>query len=173
MTDQIFYLFSAVLLGLVIGALIMYFVSGSNKNSDKSIKAVEEKLNNYQQDVAEHFEQTADLVDELTQSYKKVFDHLGKSARVLMTDEQIQVQIEKRKGNKVTLEFLPEEADLADSQELEAEVVEQHGVDSSERMDENDEQLTDLADNESDEVTADVTATADAETNEHKTESTG
>ncbi|HHL32397.1 MAG TPA: DUF1043 family protein [Oceanospirillales bacterium] len=172
MTDQFFYLFSAALLGLVIGALIMYFVSGSNKNSDKSIKAVEEKLNNYQQDVAEHFEQTADLVDELTQSYKKVFDHLGKSARVLMTDEQIQVQIEKRKGNKVTLEFLPEEAELVDSPELETEVVEQ-GVDSSVEMAKNDEQHSDLADGAIGEVADEVTETTDAESNENKSESVG
>ncbi|MBL4772824.1 MAG: DUF1043 family protein [Alcanivoracaceae bacterium] len=110
MTDQLFYLFSAALFGLVIGALIMYFASGANRDSEKGVAEVEKKLNNYQQEVAQHFEQTADLVDELTQSYKKVFDHLGKSARGLMTDEQVQAQIEKRKGNKVTLEFLTDDS---------------------------------------------------------------
>jgi len=106
MSDQLFYLFSAVLLGLVIGALIMYFSSDSNKDSEKTIAELEKKLNRYQGDVAEHFEQTANLVDDLTHSYKKVFDHMGKSARLLMTEEQIADQIEKRKGHKVTLEFL-------------------------------------------------------------------
>jgi len=118
MTDQIFYLFSAALLGLVIGALIMYFVSGSNKDSKEEIAKVEDKFNNYKKNVSQHFEQTADLIDDLTQSYKKVFDHLGKSARELMTDEQIQIQIEKRRGNKVTLEF------LTDTVEPEVEQVE-------------------------------------------------
>lgn len=109
MSDQVFYLFSAVLLGLVLGALFMYFASGANKDSDKTIKDLEKKLNSYQEDVSSHFEETADLVDELTNSYKKVFDHLGKSARKLMTEEQIQHQLERRKGNKVTLEFLTQE----------------------------------------------------------------
>lgn len=121
MSDQFFYMFSAILLGLVIGALIMYFSSGSNRDSDKTIAKLEKKLNAYQQDVAEHFEETANLVDDMTQSYKKVFDHMGKSARLLMTDEQIQEQIEKRKGNKVTLEFLTEEpgsSDLDDDSEI-------------------------------------------------------
>jgi uncharacterized membrane-anchored protein YhcB (DUF1043 family) len=111
MSDQLFYLFSAVLLGLVIGALIMYFSSAGDKNSKDTIDELEKKLNQYQNDVAEHFEETANLVDDMTQSYKKVFDHMGKSARLLMTEEQIAEQIEKRKGNKVTLEFLTDDSD--------------------------------------------------------------
>ena len=145
MTDQIFYLFSAVLLGLVIGALIMYFVSGSNKDAKEEIAKVEDKLNSYQKNVSQHFEQTADLVDDLTQSYKKVFDHLGKSARELMTDEQIQLQIEKRRGNKVTLEFLTdaaepevEQVDIAEIDEMLENIAEnddiQEEVDSSEMV---------------------------------------
>ncbi len=106
MSDQVFYLFSAVLLGLVIGALIMYFASGKNSNSAKTAE-LEKKLKIYQEDVVQHFEKTADLVDDLTESYKKVFDHLGSSAKELMTDEQLQLQMEKRQGKKVTLEFLP------------------------------------------------------------------
>lgn len=118
MSDQVFYLFSAVLLGLVIGAMLMYFSSGKGGSSTKTAE-LEEKLNNYQQNVVDHFEKTADLVDELTQSYKKVFDHLGESAKELMTEEQLQLQIEKRKGRKVTLEFLP------DAMEQEIETVEE------------------------------------------------
>ena len=111
MSDQIFYLFSALLLGLVVGALIMYFATGSNKDSEQTIAKLEKELENYQQDVVDHFEQTADLVDGMTKSYKKVFDHLGKSARKLMTEEQIQEQLESRRGNKVTLEYLTESSD--------------------------------------------------------------
>lgn len=123
MSDQIFYLFSAVLLGLVIGALIMYFASGKGSNSAKTVE-LEEKLKTYQEDVVQHFEKTADLVDDLTQSYKKVFDHLGNSARELMTDEQLQLQMEKRKGQKVTLEFLPLVANVS-QEELFEELVEE------------------------------------------------
>ncbi len=114
MSDQLFYLFSAVLLGSVIGAMLMYFASDKSSNSAKTAE-LEDKLNNYQQNVVEHFEKTADLVDELTQSYKKVFDHLGESAKELMTEEQLQLQIEKRKGKKVTLEFLPDEQEQPQS----------------------------------------------------------
>ena len=114
MSDQLFYLFSATLLGIVIGAVAMYYFSLKNGNSSKSVEEVEEKLNNYQQDVVKHFEKTADLVEDLTQSYKKVFDHLGSSAKDLMTEKQLKLQIEKRKGNKVTLEFLNVEEETGD-----------------------------------------------------------
>jgi uncharacterized membrane-anchored protein YhcB (DUF1043 family) len=122
MPDQLFYLFSAVLLGLVIGALLMYFSSADDKKSKKTISELENKLNRYQNDVAEHFEETANLVDDMTQSYKKVFDHMGKSARLLMTKEQIAEQIEKRKGNKVTLEFLTDDSNQeTDNTELDSQ----------------------------------------------------
>ena len=114
MTDQLFYLISACLFGLVLGALIMYFASAKSRKSNKSISEVENKLSSYQQDVVQHFEQTADLVDELTNSYKKVFDHLGKSARELLTKEQVEEQIIKRKDNHVVLGFLTEEGKVDD-----------------------------------------------------------
>lgn len=121
MTDQLFFIITAVLAGIVVGAFIMYFINNKGKNSAKNIAEVEEKLTSYQEDVVQHFEQTADLVDELTQSYKKVFDHLGKSARQLLTDEQVKAQIEKRKDNKVTLAFLTDDG----SEVLKDETVEE------------------------------------------------
>ena len=144
MSDQVFYLFSAVLLGLVIGAMLMYFASSKGASSTKTIE-LEEKLNDYQQNVVEHFEKTADLVDELTQSYKKVFDHLGESAKELMTEEQLQLQIEKRKGRKVTLEFLPND--------IEENIVEEVNPDVELVLDEvlsldNNQELQDSTDSE-------------------------
>lgn len=109
MENQTLLLITAALTGIAIGALFMYFLSSKGAGSAKSVAKVEEKLTKYQEDVVSHFEQTADLVDELTQSYKKVFDHLGQSARELLTDEQVKAQIEKRKDKKITLAFLAEE----------------------------------------------------------------
>ncbi len=112
MDNQTLFLITATLVGIAIGVLIMYFLSGKGSSSAKSVAQVEEKLTKYQEDVVSHFEQTADLVDELTQSYKKVFDHLGQSARELLTDEQVKAQIEKRKDRKVTLGFLTDDSEV-------------------------------------------------------------
>ena len=119
MDNQVFIIISAVLFGLVVGAIIMYFASGSSKNEQEKIAQVEKKLNKYQQDVVQHFETTADLVDDLTQSYKKVFDHLSVSAKQLLTDEQVKEQIEKRKDKKVVLGFLSDDSQAKPETEVE------------------------------------------------------
>jgi len=136
MDNQVFFIISAVLFGLVVGALIMYFASGSSKKDEESIAKVEKKLNNYQQDVVQHFEKTADLVDDLTQSYKKVFDHLSQSAKTLLTEEQVKEQIEKRKDNKITLGFLTEDSEPPkDAEQISEEAQEDEGFEQTSESD--------------------------------------
>ncbi len=155
MDNQTLFLITATLAGIAIGALIMYFLSGKGSSSAKSVAQVEEKLTKYQEDVVSHFEQTADLVDELTQSYKKVFDHLGQSARELLTEEQVKAQIEKRKDRKITLGFLTEESDaeavetvseasvenIQETNENEGEIVEQKANDDKDALEQDVEEL--------------------------------
>ncbi len=155
MDNQTLFLITATLAGIAIGALIMYFLSGKGSSSAKSVAQVEEKLTKYQEDVVSHFEQTADLVDELTQSYKKVFDHLGQSARELLTEEQVKAQIEKRKDRKITLGFLTEESNteavetvseasvenIQETNENEGEIVEQKANDGKDALEQDVEEL--------------------------------
>ncbi len=103
--DQVLNLVMAGVVGLVIGGLFMYFFS-SDKKSETSVKAVEDKLENYQQDVEAHFAKTADLIDNLTGSYQEVFEHLSASAEKLLTKEQIQNQLVNRKSREVTIKYL-------------------------------------------------------------------
>ncbi len=67
---------------------------------------MQEKLDNYQAEVESHFSKTADLIDHLTDSYQKVFEHLSDSAEDLLTDEQIQNQLINRKSREVTIKYL-------------------------------------------------------------------
>ena len=69
-------------------------------------KAAEEKLQDYRQEVEQHFAKTADLIDHLTDSYKDVFSHLSESAEHLLTEEQIKNQLLNRKAREVTLKYL-------------------------------------------------------------------
>ncbi len=152
MDNQTLFLVTATLAGIAIGVLIMYFLSGKGSSSAKSVAQVEEKLTKYQEDVVSHFEQTADLVDELTQSYKKVFDHLGQSARELLTEEQVKEQIEKRKDRKITLGFLTEESDaevietvseepIEEVQETNDEIIEQKTDEGKDSLEQDVEEL--------------------------------
>lgn len=103
--DEFLNMVLAGVVGLVIGGLIMYFAR-AGKASDHSAKALEKKLENYQQDVEAHFSKTADLIDNLTNSYQEVFEHLSESAEKLLTEEQIKNQLMNRKSREVTIKYL-------------------------------------------------------------------
>ena len=103
--DEMINLLVAGLVGLVIGGVFMY-VSLRKKAPNQSVKAVEQQLHQYQQDVEAHFAKTADLIDNLTNSYKEVFEHLSDSAENLLTEEQIKNQLQNRKSREVTIKYL-------------------------------------------------------------------
>ncbi len=108
--DSVLNMVMAGVVGLVIGGVFMYFAN-QRKNSSESVQAVEKKLASYQQDVERHFTKTADLIDNLTDSYKQVFEHLSESAENLLTEEQIKNQLINRRSREVTIKYLKSAAD--------------------------------------------------------------
>lgn len=109
-------LISYVIVGIIIGFLFT-FIFMRAKNTNQSEQKMEQKLNAYQNKVEAHFAQTADLIDNLTDSYKKVFEHLSESANQLLTEEQVQRQIEQRNNRQVTLSYLNEQQPQAEPKE--------------------------------------------------------
>ena len=67
------------------------------KKLQEELDAKTEELEVYREDVSEHFLKTAELVDNLTQSYKAVYDHLEGGAYQLVGDEKFRKQLEQRK----------------------------------------------------------------------------
>lgn len=51
-----------------------------NRETEKRLQQTEDQLLSYQQEVSTHFEETSRLVNQLTQSYKDVYEHLADSA---------------------------------------------------------------------------------------------
>ena len=77
----------ATLIGACVGALLYKFTgpdSPSRKMRERAERA-EEELKRYQQDVTHHFADTSKLVNNLTQSYRDVYEHLANSALKLTT----------------------------------------------------------------------------------------
>ena len=87
----IFVSFIAALVGFVIGIGLHRSV-GSDANKvrelNKALADAEEKSGEYQQHVAEHFSQTAVMLNELTEKYKDVHQHLASGADQLCRDNQ-------------------------------------------------------------------------------------
>lgn len=76
-----------LLAGGAIGAVLFKMLNsrGQNRTLEERAYRAEEELKRYQQDVAEHFAKTSDLVNGLTQSYRDVYEHLANSALKLTT----------------------------------------------------------------------------------------
>lgn len=91
------------LAALVIGLLIGRTMGGS---SSVSTQKAQKELEDYKAAVSEHFGKTADLVDNLTSSYKDVFEHLGSSARQLLSEEEVTKHLQSRAAKAVTLTYM-------------------------------------------------------------------
>lgn len=105
MMDGVLNMIMAGAIGLIVGGLFMYFATKGQSKND-SVREVEQKLENYQNEVEGHFAKTADLIDNLTDSYKEVFEHLSESAEKLLSEEQIQNQLINRRSREVTIKYL-------------------------------------------------------------------
>jgi uncharacterized membrane-anchored protein YhcB (DUF1043 family) len=71
----------------IIGGLLSLLLTRSFSSSEQKTRTLESRLEeaehslaNYQQEVTEHFAETAQLVNNLTQNYKEVHEHLAGSA---------------------------------------------------------------------------------------------
>lgn len=97
-----FWLFVIVVM-CVGGILGFAFFSLRYRNSKRiqqlqeQLEAKTEELESYRGDVNEHFLKTAELVDNLTQSYKAVYDHLEGGAYRLVGEESFRKQLSDRK----------------------------------------------------------------------------
>lgn len=82
--------FISILIGLLIGIVVYKKNNISEKKVQqltKELLETREKNSAYQQDVAEHFKQTAMLLNELTEKYKDTHQHLALGASELCKDE--------------------------------------------------------------------------------------
>ena len=97
-----FWLFVVVV--FVVGSILGFAFFTLRYRNSRRLKKLQEELDAkteemeiYREDVSEHFLKTAELVDNLTQSYKAVYDHLEGGAYELVGDEKFRKQLEQRK----------------------------------------------------------------------------
>ena len=82
--------------GGLLGAIISrtMFPPEQQKQLEESLNTSRQELEQYQREVAQHFADTAHLVNNLTQSYKNVHDHLAGGALKLTNPEITQQMLE-------------------------------------------------------------------------------
>lgn len=78
--------FFSLIAGLVAGAWLINKLSPSQQNRkalEKHIQKLQHQQQDYQDQVNQHFNKTAELLNQMTESYRDVHNHLAKSASEL------------------------------------------------------------------------------------------
>lgn len=102
-------LLMACVIVFCVGGLLGAFISRSifppeqQKILEESLSSSRKELDHYQREVAQHFADTAELVQNLTKSYKDVHDHLAKGA-VNLTNAEITQQILKAGDDSIGID---------------------------------------------------------------------
>ena len=101
----------AFLLGTVLGCIAAWIIVGRNGRTlqlQLELEQLKERFTDYRDQVTQHFMRTSDLVQEMTQSYRAVYEHLASGAQNLCSG---QIEAPTRKSNA------PEALDAEDSLE--------------------------------------------------------
>jgi uncharacterized membrane-anchored protein YhcB (DUF1043 family) len=88
--------------GALIGGLIVEFWRRRSSGSPAAAK-VQEELDNYREKVAHHFAQTANLVNDMTDRYRSVFEQLQTGADQLVEQETLRQLLGEQDGRTTTL----------------------------------------------------------------------
>jgi uncharacterized membrane-anchored protein YhcB (DUF1043 family) len=72
-----------ILLGIGLGSIVTYTLASRgkrNENLQAELDQLAERFTEYRDQVGQHFLQTSNLVQEMTQSYRAVYEHLASGA---------------------------------------------------------------------------------------------
>lgn len=99
-----------VIIAFVIGALIGFFAGSFRRTPARENPAETERLRQefqqYREEVSDHFIKTADLVNNLTHSYRAVYEHLEGGAYQLVGEETLQKRLANVDAEPVMLEYI-------------------------------------------------------------------
>lgn len=87
--------------GAGLGAFLLYLFRAQvySRELEERLHEAENSLQSYQRDVVDHFAQTSQLVNNLTQSYRDVHEHLANSALKLATPAISRQILDSANGN--------------------------------------------------------------------------
>jgi len=78
-----------ILLGTGLGSIVTYVLASRNnrnQNLQAELDQLVEQFSEYREQVGQHFMHTSDLVQEMTRSYRAVYEHLATGAYHLCSD---------------------------------------------------------------------------------------
>ena len=80
-----------ILLGIGLGSIVTYVLTSRNsrnQNLQAELDQLSERFTEYRDQVSQHFMHTSDLVQEMTRSYRSVYEHLATGAYHLCGEQE-------------------------------------------------------------------------------------
>lgn len=96
----------ALVAGAVLGAAVALLLARRSRGDQESVRRLRKEIDGYKQEVGEHFVETAELVNNLTRSYKAVYDHLEHGAYRLVGEETLRRKLDDVESEPVRLEYI-------------------------------------------------------------------
>ncbi len=104
----------ALLIGLAAGVLAQRLLSRSGRETEdlrQARDAAQQELAQYRESVNQHFDKTSELVNDLTQNYVRVYQHLAEGAQTLGDSKTLNNLLEQQPGRvSIALEDNPQPA---------------------------------------------------------------
>jgi len=95
-------LVAGLVAGAALGAIAMWLLN-RRKEAGGSVARLKAENDRFKEEVTEHFVETARLINQLTDSYKAVFDHLSGGAEKLVDQEKLTERLPSVEGGEVRL----------------------------------------------------------------------
>ena len=94
---------TGVIIGLLIGGTGVAIWLKRREGSPESVASLKRENAQFREEVNEHFVQTAELINQLTDSYKAVFDHLSEGAEMLVEPDVVRERMPQVTDEEVRL----------------------------------------------------------------------
>lgn len=95
-----------LILGMLVGGALVGLWLQRGSGSGQSVAELKRENARFREDVNEHFIQTAELINQLTDSYKAVFDHLSEGAEKLVEPDVVRERMPQVTDEEVRLKRL-------------------------------------------------------------------
>ena len=96
----------ALIIGLLLGATGAWIWLRQRGGADGSVAELNKENERFREEVNEHFVQTAELINQLTDSYKAVFDHLSEGADKLVDQDAVRERMPRVSDQEVRLKHI-------------------------------------------------------------------
>jgi len=100
--EIVIWLIVGLVVGGVIGALATWWISRA-RGGAVSVMQLKQENDRFKDEVTEHFVETARLINQMTDSYKQVFDHLSNGAEKLVDEKSLAERLPPASGEEVKL----------------------------------------------------------------------